>query len=83
MNASTAAEEKRSCVRISSNQNLTDPSTEHWLTLQNSAHGVTFDGGFAEYCAYPCYKIFKIHNLSDVDATLLEPYVLTFSALCG
>ena len=31
------------------------------------------DGGFAEYCAYPAGKVFKIHNLSDVDATLLEP----------
>ncbi|PBP20455.1 putative Sorbitol dehydrogenase [Diplocarpon rosae] len=37
------------------------------------AHGVTMDGGFAEYCAYPAGKVFKIHNLSDVDATLLEP----------
>ncbi|KAJ2906950.1 alcohol dehydrogenase GroES-like domain-containing protein [Zalerion maritima] len=37
------------------------------------AHGVTMDGGFAEYCAYPAAKVFKIHNLSDVDATLLEP----------
>lgn len=31
------------------------------------------DGGFAEYCAYPAGKVFKIHNLSDIDATLLEP----------
>jgi len=31
------------------------------------------DGGFAEYCAYPAGKVFKIHNLSDVEATLLEP----------
>jgi len=37
------------------------------------AHGVTMDGGFAEYCAYPAGKVFKIHNLSDIDATLLEP----------
>ncbi|CAL3972500.1 unnamed protein product [Diplocarpon coronariae] len=54
------------------------------------AHGVTMDGGFAEYCAYvwirslplpglelttlkPAGKVFKIHNLSDVEATLLEP----------
>lgn len=37
------------------------------------AHGVTMDGGFAEYCAYPAGKVFKIHNLSPVDATLLEP----------
>lgn len=31
------------------------------------------DGGFAEYCAYPAGKVFEIKNLSDVDATLLEP----------
>jgi len=37
------------------------------------AHGVTMDGGFAEYCAYPAGKVFKIQNLTDVDATLLEP----------
>lgn len=37
------------------------------------AHGVTMNGGFAEYCAYPAGKVFKFHNLSDVDATLLEP----------
>jgi D-arabinitol dehydrogenase (NADP+) len=57
------------------------------------AHGVTMNGGFAEYCAYPgklnkkrdtslsrlilvlrpAGRVFKIKNLSDVDATLLEP----------
>jgi len=37
------------------------------------AHGVTMNGAFAEYCAYPAAKVFRIHNLSDVDATLLEP----------
>jgi len=37
------------------------------------AHGVTMNGGFAEYCAYPAGKVFKFHNLTDVDATLLEP----------
>jgi len=37
------------------------------------AHGVTLSGAFAEYCAYPAGKVFKIHNLSDVEATLLEP----------
>lgn len=37
------------------------------------AHGVTMNGGFAEYCAYPAGKVFKFHKLSDVDATLLEP----------
>ncbi|KAI9677707.1 MAG: hypothetical protein M1829_002479 [Trizodia sp. TS-e1964] len=38
-----------------------------------NAHGVTIDGAFAEYSVYPAGKVFKIHNLSDVDATLLEP----------
>lgn len=37
------------------------------------AHGVVVDGGFAEYAAYPAHRVFKIKNLSDVDATLLEP----------
>lgn len=37
------------------------------------AHGVTVDGGFAEYATYPAYRVFKFRNLSDVDATLLEP----------
>jgi D-arabinitol dehydrogenase (NADP+) len=37
------------------------------------ALGVTMNGGFAEYCAYPAGRVFKIKNLSDVDATLLEP----------
>jgi len=37
------------------------------------AHGVTMNGGFAEYCAYPVGRVFKIQNLSDVEATLLEP----------
>ncbi|KAF8466229.1 chaperonin 10-like protein [Kalaharituber pfeilii] len=37
------------------------------------AHGVTMNGGFAEYCAYPAGKVFKFKNLTDVDATLLEP----------
>ncbi|KAL3454976.1 chaperonin 10-like protein [Aspergillus heterothallicus] len=37
------------------------------------AHGVTLNGGFAEYCAYPANKVFKFNNLSDVSATLIEP----------
>ncbi|KAJ4250187.1 hypothetical protein NW762_012002 [Fusarium torreyae] len=36
-------------------------------------HGVEVDGGFAEYAAYPAHRVFKFHNLSDVDATLIEP----------
>jgi D-arabinitol dehydrogenase (NADP+) len=31
------------------------------------------DGGFAEYATYPANRVFKFKNLSDVDATLLEP----------
>ncbi|KAK9476490.1 chaperonin 10-like protein [Lipomyces japonicus] len=38
-----------------------------------NAHGVTLDGAFAEYAAYPAGKVFKITHLSSVDATLLEP----------
>ena len=30
-------------------------------------------GAFAEFAAYGAGKVFKIHNLSDIDATLLEP----------
>lgn len=37
------------------------------------AHGVMVDGGFAEYAAYPENRVFKFKNLTDVDATLLEP----------
>ncbi|KAG8160527.1 hypothetical protein KVR01_010063 [Diaporthe batatas] len=41
---------------------------ENW-----SGHGTTLPGGFAEYCAYPQHQIFKFHNMSDVEATLIEP----------
>jgi len=37
------------------------------------SHGVTMNGAFAEYCAYPAGKVFRIQNLSVLDATLLEP----------
>jgi D-arabinitol dehydrogenase (NADP+) len=37
------------------------------------AHGVMVDGGFAEYAVYPSHRIFRINNLSNADATLLEP----------
>jgi threonine dehydrogenase-like Zn-dependent dehydrogenase len=40
---------------------------------QWTGHGINLPGGFAEYCAYPQAKVFKIHNLSDVEATLIEP----------
>ncbi|KAI9511620.1 NADP+-dependent D-mannitol dehydrogenase [Russula earlei] len=37
------------------------------------ARGVSSEGGFAEYIAYPLHKLYKIHNLTDEEATLLEP----------
>ncbi|KAF8899755.1 chaperonin 10-like protein [Gymnopilus junonius] len=37
------------------------------------ACGVTKDGGFAEYIKYHQSKLYKIHNLTDEEATLLEP----------
>ena len=41
--------------------------------MSDQCPSVTLNGAFAEFCAYPAGKVFKIHNLSDVDATLLEP----------
>lgn len=38
-----------------------------------AARGVTLPGGFAEYISYDSQKVYKIHNLSDEEATLLEP----------
>ncbi|EJD05539.1 GroES-like protein [Fomitiporia mediterranea MF3/22] len=38
-----------------------------------NARGVTQDGGFADYIVYKQNKLYKIKNLSDEDATLLEP----------
>ncbi|KAG9098141.1 N-terminal acetyltransferase A complex catalytic subunit ard1 [Ceratobasidium sp. 392] len=38
-----------------------------------NARGVTMDGGFADYIAYKQQKCYKIHNLTDEEATLLEP----------
>ncbi|KAI1179548.1 GroES-like protein [Nemania sp. FL0916] len=47
---------------------------EELLCEDFKAHGVLgLDGGFAEYCSYPQGRLFKIDNLSDVDATLIEP----------
>ncbi|KAI1189564.1 GroES-like protein [Nemania serpens] len=47
---------------------------EELLCEDFKAHGVLgLDGGFAEYCAYPQGRLFKIENLSDIDATLIEP----------
>ncbi|TFK49412.1 GroES-like protein [Heliocybe sulcata] len=38
-----------------------------------NARGVTQDGGFAEYIVYHQKKCYKIHNMSDEEATLMEP----------
>ncbi|MCJ1434763.1 hypothetical protein MMC27_004133 [Xylographa pallens] len=39
-----------------------------------NGHGVfNLDGGFAEYASYAKGRLFKINNISDLDATLLEP----------
>jgi len=37
------------------------------------ARGVNSDGGFADYIVYPQNKLYIIHNLTDEEATLLEP----------
>jgi D-arabinitol dehydrogenase (NADP+) len=37
------------------------------------SRGVTQDGGFAEYAVYKQHKLYKIKNLTDEEATLLEP----------
>lgn len=46
---------------------------EELLCEHFEAHGVTMDGGFAEYCAYPAKRVFHFKNLDWTDATLLEP----------
>ncbi|KNZ82272.1 L-threonine 3-dehydrogenase [Termitomyces sp. J132] len=38
-----------------------------------NSRGVTLDGGFAEYVVYQQKKLYKVENLSDEEATLLEP----------
>jgi len=35
--------------------------------------GVTMAGGFAEYVVFATKKVYKIHNLTDEEATLVEP----------
>lgn len=37
------------------------------------SHGVTIQGAFAEYCAYPAGKVFRFQNVTDAEATLMEP----------
>jgi len=43
------------------------------LCEQYNACGVTMPGGFAEYILYQAKKVYKIHNLTDEEATMLEP----------
>ncbi|EJD05367.1 NADP+-dependent D-mannitol dehydrogenase [Fomitiporia mediterranea MF3/22] len=44
------------------------------LLCENFASkGCTMDGGFAEYIAFHESKVYKIHNLSHIEATLVEP----------
>ncbi|GBE87449.1 D-arabinitol dehydrogenase 1 [Sparassis crispa] len=35
--------------------------------------GVSLDGGFSEYIIFGAEKVYKIHNLTDEEATLCEP----------
>ncbi|MBW0529330.1 hypothetical protein O181_069045 [Austropuccinia psidii MF-1] len=37
------------------------------------AHGVTINGGFADYAKFEAAKVFPIKNLTDEQATLVEP----------
>ncbi|RDX45159.1 NADP+-dependent D-mannitol dehydrogenase [Lentinus brumalis] len=36
-------------------------------------HGVSLPGGFSEYVTYDARKVYKIHNISDEEAALVEP----------
>ncbi|EJT99312.1 GroES-like protein [Dacryopinax primogenitus] len=38
-----------------------------------TSKGCTIQGGFAEYVAFHESKVYEIHNLSDIEATLVEP----------
>ncbi|KAF8842003.1 GroES-like protein [Paxillus ammoniavirescens] len=38
-----------------------------------NGRGVTMAGGFAEYVVFEAKKVYKIHNLTDEEATLVEP----------
>jgi D-arabinitol dehydrogenase (NADP+) len=37
------------------------------------AHGVTQDGGFADYASFSASKVFPFYNMTDEQATLCEP----------
>ncbi|TBU22543.1 NADP+-dependent D-mannitol dehydrogenase [Dichomitus squalens] len=38
-----------------------------------SGHGVSIPVGFSQYVTFEARKVFKIHNISDEEATLIEP----------
>ncbi|WAQ87853.1 hypothetical protein PtA15_8A760 [Puccinia triticina] len=47
---------------------------EHEVLLKGfEAHGVTLNGGFAQYAKFHAAKVFPIKNLTDEQATLVEP----------
>ncbi|KAG6816773.1 hypothetical protein H0H87_003036 [Tephrocybe sp. NHM501043] len=46
---------------------------QHILCENFQSLGVTMAGGFAEYVAASAKKVYKIHNLTDEEATLVEP----------
>nr|GAT48495.1 predicted protein [Mycena chlorophos] len=46
---------------------------QHVLCENFESRGVTQDGAFAEYVVYKQHKLYKIKNLSDEEATLVEP----------
>ncbi|KAI0532218.1 GroES-like protein [Xylaria digitata] len=55
---------------------------EELLCENFKAHGVIeLNGGFAEYCSYSQCHLFKNGNLSDTDATLIEPASCAMHAL--
>ena len=73
MSAFTAAEANYYYVKNSKHMALLVRCRPHPQYPAPPLNCATVNGGFAEYCAYPAGKVFKFHNLSDVDATLLEP----------
>ncbi|RDB30492.1 D-arabinitol dehydrogenase 1 [Hypsizygus marmoreus] len=46
---------------------------QHVLCENFDGLGVTLPGGFAEYVVVHSKKVYKIHNLTDEEATLVEP----------
>ncbi|WAR57735.1 hypothetical protein PtB15_8B788 [Puccinia triticina] len=44
-----------------------------FVKVSFEAHGVTLNGGFAQYAKFHAAKVFPIKNLTDEQATLVEP----------